>query len=153
MKERLPADEQGSVAELAAKLSLDDVIALSVNRDASMAANFAGQRREIPTDARVLAICGNLHARTEAHARGDSPTKQLWPSFAAVLKRDQPNWRVESINVRAFSGEYFNSGKVNKIGARPIDSIALRHTPNADYGYELDLPQATVATFLQTPKN
>lgn len=139
--------------EIAAKLSFDDIVALSVKRDATMAANFAAERQRLSRDGKILAICGNLHARTLDHAAADSPIKKFWPSFAAVLKRDHPNWRVESINVRAFSGEYFNDGKVNKIGERPLDKVTFRRTENADFGYELELPKATVATFLQTPTN
>ena len=55
--------------------------------------------------------------------------------------------------MRAFSGEYFNNGKVNKIGERPLEKVAFRRTENADFGYALEVPKATVATFLETPTN
>lgn len=108
---------------------------------------------KLSTKGKVLAICGNLHARTADHAPAESPIKAFWPSFAAVLKRDHPNWQMRSINVQAFSGEYFNGGKVNKFSERPLDKVESRPTPDRDWNWELNLPRATVATFLQpTPQ-
>jgi len=150
-QERLPKDAEGTVAELAAKLSFDDIIALSVERDATMAKHFAAQREKLPTNGKVLAICGSLHARTADHALAESPIKAFWPSFAAVLKRDHPNWQMRSINVQSFSGEYFNGGKVNKFSERALAKVEMRQIANADWDCELNLPRATAATFLQSP--
>ncbi len=149
--ERLPKDAKGSTAELVAKLTPDDIVALSVQRDAAMAKSLSDEHKKWQTRDKVLAICGNVHARTANHAATDSPLAALWPSFAAVLKRDNPQWRVLSINVRLFSGEFFNGGKVNKLGKRPLERVEMRLTPDADWDAELNLPQATAATFLATP--
>jgi len=151
MRERVPKDAQGATADLAAKLSFDDMIALSVQRDAMMANCFAAEREKLPANSKVLAICGNLHARTADHAPADSPLKAFWPSFAAVLQRDHPNWKMRSINVQAFGGEYFNGGKVNKFSARPLDKVEMRQTTKGDWDWELNLPRATTATFLSPP--
>jgi hypothetical protein len=151
MQERLPKVAQRTIAELAAKLSFDDIVALSVKRDAMMANGFAAEREKLPTNCKVLAICGSLHARTADHAPADSPIKAFWPSFAAVLQRDQPNWKMQSINVQAFGGEYFNGGKLNKFSDRPLEKVEIRQTANADWDVELNLPRATAATCLQSP--
>lgn len=150
--ERLPKGAEGTNAERAAKLSFNDIIALSVQRDAMMAKYFAAGRQKLHKNDKVLAVCGNLHARTADHAPADSPTKAFWPSFAAVLKRDHPHWQLRSINVQAFSGKYFNGGKVNKFNERPLAKVEARPTPDADWDWELNLPRATVATFLESPQ-
>lgn len=151
MRELLPKDAEGTVAERAAKLSPADLVALSVGRDAVMARFFADAKSDFPAGDRVVAICGNVHARTANHAPPDSPLKALWPSFAAVLKRDHPDWTLRSINAQPFGGEYFNGGKVNKFAERPLDDVELRQTADADWDAELNLPAATAATFLKTP--
>ena len=135
------------------RLSSDDIVALSMQRDATMAKNFAAEREKLPTKYKVVAVCGNVHARTANHAPAESPMKPLWPSFAAVLKRDHPHWQVRSINVQAFSGEYFNGGKVNKFGERPLAKVEARPTAGGDWDWELDLPRASAATFLDRPAN
>lgn len=152
MMERLPKAAKGGVADRAAKLSPDDIVALSVERDALMTKNFAAEREKLPAKTKVLAICGNVHARTANHAPASSPLKALWPSFAAVLKRDQPRWHVSSVNVQAFGGRYFNGGKVNKFGERPLAKVEARPTTEADWDWELNLPRASAATFLESPQ-
>ena len=52
MMERLPKDAKGSIADRAAKLSPDDIVALSLQRDATMAKNFAAEREKLPTKIR-----------------------------------------------------------------------------------------------------
>jgi hypothetical protein len=100
----------------------------------------------------LLGVCGDLHARTANHAPADSELSALWPSFAAVLKRDHPNWHIHSINVQVFGGEYFNEGKVNKVGERPLAHIEARPCEASDWDWELNLPHATSATFYKTPE-
>jgi hypothetical protein len=78
--------------------------------------------------------------------------KNLWPSFAAVLKRDHPQWQVRSVNVDAFGGEYFNGGKVRKFGERPLAKVEARRTAEADWDWALDLPRTRAATFLVSPE-
>ena len=86
MMERLPKDTEGTIAERAAKLSTDDIVALSRQRDASMA--------EIPCRPgkgscrprrRFSSICGNFHARTANRIPPEHPMAAFWPSFAAKL--------------------------------------------------------------------
>ena len=153
MMERLPKDAKGNIAEQAAKFSPDDITALSLQRDSTMAKNFATERTKLPAKLKVVAICGNVHARTANHAPTKSTLKSLWPSFAAQLKQDQPHWQVRSVNVQAFSGEYFNGGKVNKFTGRPLTKVEARPTADADWDWELNLPRATAATFLASPKD
>ena len=141
MMERLPKDAKGNIADGAAKLSSDDMVALSVERDRAMAKNFAAEWKKLPTECKVVAVCGNLHARTANHAPAESPMKALWPSFAEVLKRDHPQWQVRSINVQALSGEYFNEGKVNKLPERPLAKVEARRTAGGDWDWELNLPR------------
>ena len=95
--------------------SADEMIALSLRRDATMAIRLASERTRLALGAKVLAICGNFHART-ANSRladhlpsipADSPFHKLWPSFAAALANNQPTWRVRSVNVVPHSGGYF----------------------------------------------
>jgi hypothetical protein len=148
---RLPKGAKGGIAEEAAKLSSDDLVAISMMRDAMMAKNFAAEQAKLPAKTKVVAVCGNVHARTANHEVAKSQMKALWPSFAAVLKADHPQWQVRSINVEAFGGEYFNGGKVRKFGKRPIAAIEARATPDAVWDWELNLPTASAATFLETP--
>jgi hypothetical protein len=152
MKERLPKEAKRSIAERAAKLTPDDVVALSVERDATMAKHLAAAREKLPASHKVIALCGNVHARTKNHAPPESPLKPLWPSFAASLQQNHPQWQIRSINVQAFSGEYFNNGQVNKFSERPLAQIEARPTPNADWHWQLNLPRATAATFLVPPE-
>jgi hypothetical protein len=148
---RMPNDKQGSIAEMAAGLTPDDMVAISVARDAAMAERLAAGIDGLGDGEKVLAICGNLHARTADHSPADSPMKPLWPSRAAALVRDHAKWKVRSLNVEAFGGEYFNGGKVNKFKKRPLDRMILRMTPDADWDAKLQLPVATSATFLDSP--
>ncbi len=153
LKERIPKDKQGSIAETAAQLTPDDMVAISVARDAVMAERLAAGTGGLGDGEKVLAICGGLHARTAEHSPADSPVKPLWPSMAAALASQHPEWRLKSLNVQPFSGEYFNGGKVNRFTERPLDGVEFRRTVDADWDAELNLPQATVATFLKTPRN
>ena len=147
----LPKGAEGSVTERAAKLSFEDIIALTVQRDALMAKYFTAEQKKLGTNERVLAICGNVHARKANHAPAESPLRLTWPSFAAVLKQDHPHWQLRSINVQAFGGEYFNEGKVNKFNERPLANVEARRIEKGDWDWELNLPRATAATFLESP--
>jgi hypothetical protein len=151
VKAVLPAGAEGSIAELASQLSPDDMVELSVARDAQMANRLTAEWKKLGTSDKVLAVCGNIHARTANHATDESPLKPLWPSFAAVLKRDQPDSTVRSINLQAFGGEFYNGGKFNRFTARPLDNVEARPTPGTDWDWELNLPSATAATFLRSP--
>jgi hypothetical protein len=145
--------KQGTPGESATLSESERMIALSLRRDAKMAANLADQRGQLGSQAKVLAICGNLHARTASHPAPGNPFVALWPSFAAVLQSNHPTWRVRSVNISPYSGGYFNGGKVNTFAGRPLDEAEARPTPEGDWDLELGLPRATPATFLATPIN
>ena len=118
-------------------------------RDATMAANFKKQRQQFASQSKVLAICGDAHART---ANPYEPDNHYWPSFAAVLQSSQPGQSVNSIDVNPKSGHFFNGGKVNDLGGKPHgEAEAHLLEKNADWNLKLDLPHATAATFLATP--
>lgn len=141
----------------------DDPIALSIERDASMAKNLAEARKG---DAKVLAICGGLHARTlkrQIKEDEDDFLRKLWPSFAASLAGNNPTWKVHSVNVVAHSGGFFAMvsegdeppvAKVHTIRSRRQLKEAEAHAlQGSSWDWELNLPKATPATFLATPSN
>jgi hypothetical protein len=127
-----------------------DAIEFWQRRDATMASNLATQRQQLAPTAKVLGICGNLHARTANHSAADGPLSGLWPSFAAALKSNHADWRVGSINVQPHRGGFFNGGKVNAFGGTPLDRIVTDSERDADWSMELGLPLATPATFFGT---
>jgi hypothetical protein len=143
--------KQGSQEAPASTLEFEQMMAISLRRDAVMASNFADQLRQLAPQTKVLAICGNLHARTANHSTADSQLMALWPSFAAVLQSNDSARRVRSVDIQAHSGGFFNGGKVNVINGPPLDDADLHPTPEGDWDLELDLPHVTPATFLATP--
>jgi hypothetical protein len=147
--ERVPKAEKTGIAEQAAKLSPEDIVAISVQRDATMARNLAADREKLPASCKVVAVCGDLHARTANLAAGG--TKKLWPSFAEMLKRHHAHAQVCSVHVQAFSGEYFNGGKIRQFKNRPLADVEAGPILNGDWDWELNLPRATAATFFDRP--
>lgn len=127
--------------------------ALGLKRDAEMADIFSTQRKQIGGKAKTLAICGDLHARTANHYPPDSVPSKLYPSFAANLQTAHPTWRINSIDLNPHVGEFYNSGKINKMTDKPIDEPVARELANQDWNLNLDFPKATAATFLTTPSN
>jgi len=148
-----------------------DEIAASLRRDAKMASNLMAERSRLAPNSKVLAICGNFHARTSnpASAQNESDkqagdlTGKLWPSFAARLRSDLAGRRVCSVSVMPHSGGYFamtttDDGKtsvgVQTIrGPRKIEEAEAHPLDNEPWDWELNLPHATPATFLTPPKN
>jgi hypothetical protein len=139
----------------------DDLIALSVERDVSMAKNLAKARKG---DDRVLAICGGLHARTlkrQVPEDADDTLRKLWPSFAASLAANNPTWKVRSVSVVAHSGGFFAMvsegdeppvAKVHMIRSkRQLKEAEAHALRDSSWDWELNLPKATPATFLATP--
>ena len=120
-------------------------------RDAGMARNFEAQWKRLAPKAKVLAICGGLHARTANHPTPDESLSDLWPSFAANLQRAYPAKRVRSIEVTPQRGGYFNSGKVNPFNGALLSEAKTRHRLTDDWDLELGLPLGTPATFLTSP--
>jgi hypothetical protein len=49
--------------------------------------------------------------------------------------------------VQAFGGQYFNGGKVRTFAHKPLVKIEARPTNQTDWDWQLNLPQATAATF------
>jgi hypothetical protein len=118
-----------------------------------MAKIFAMQRRQIGGTAKTLAICGNVHARTANHSSPDNPLALLWPSFAADLQTAHSTWQINSINLDQYSGQFFNGGKVNRVGGQPIEEAQAHSIDNSDWNLQLGLPKVTPVTFLATPSN
>jgi hypothetical protein len=145
--------QPGAQGEPESKSESERMMADNLRRDADMASKLAEQLRQLPAKARVLAICGNLHARTANRTALEVMGIALWPSFAAVLQSNQPARRVLSINIEARSGGFFNGGKVNTINGPPLDEADLHPTPDGDWDLELGLPHATPATFLPASGN
>lgn len=158
------AEMAGDIARLSnQKANEDDLLAFSVRRDENMARNLARARTG---EAKVLVICGGLHARTfnpalKENAGGDNTLRKLWPSFAAALARGNPTWKVRSINVRLHGGGFYAMvaegskppvGKVNTIPSNGKLKEAEAHAlQEREWDWELNLPKATPATFLATP--
>jgi len=120
-------------------------------RDASMASHLVKQHRLVATPSKILAICGGSHARI-ANKRPQMPEfKQLWPSFAAILQRDNPQWNVGSINIELHEGGYFSYGRINELHGPKIEKMEMRRIDDGDWNWELHLPRATPGTFLAPP--
>ena len=117
-------------------------------RDAGMARNFSAQWQRLAPDAKVVAICGGLHARTTNHSTPDGQMADLWPSFAANLQRVYPGKHIRSIEVLPQRGSSFNGARVNSFTGALLAEARTRHRPTDDWDLELGLPFATPATFL-----
>jgi hypothetical protein len=139
--------------ETDAPLSPDDIVSLSRTRDAAMARYLESGRRKLAAGAKILAISGNLHARTASRVPASHPLAAFWPSFAANLAGYDPKLQVRSMNIQAFGGEYFNEGKVQSFSPRRMERVKFARTRKSDWDAELDLPTASAATFVQPPKD
>jgi hypothetical protein len=126
-------------------------LAFTRKGEEQMAADLAAPARPLEPRSRVVAICGNIHARTANHAQLGDLLSSLWPSFAAALQRAHPDWRVRSIDVRPHAGACFTDGNVQPFGGPPLDRAEARPTPDGDWDLELHIPRSTPATFLATP--
>ena len=115
-----------------------------------MASHLASQLRNLSPHPKILAICGGLHNRTENNAEFPE-IKVFWPTFAAVMKRDNSSWKIGSINIKCHSGGFFNGGKVNKFFGRHLDQAEVHPSIETGYDWELNLPHGTPATFLSPP--
>ncbi|AGA28453.1 hypothetical protein [Singulisphaera acidiphila] len=130
----------------APQLTAEDGIALWRARDAAMAANLLRETKSLKTTSKILAVCGNLHARVTNDMQ-DPDLSKLWPSFAGMLKQGQPAWRVSSVNIEFYRGAFFNEGKVRTIQGRPLEHAVVRSADQTGWNLELSLPEATPATF------
>ena len=112
-----------------------------------MAANVLRETKSLKPTEKILAICGNLHARVTKDEH-DPMLSKLWPSFAEKLKQGRPSWRVNSIDIEYYSGGYFNEGKVQSIRKRPLERAVIRSASQSGCSLEWSLPVATPATFV-----
>lgn len=118
-------------------------------RDEWMARNLLAQRDRHCPGGKVVAICGNLHARVAPGRFG----RRYWPSLAGWLRQFQPQLAVHSVKVIFHTGAFFNMG-VRRILPRflPWNAPArIRAPKRRGYTLELQLPRATPATFLSPP--
>jgi len=146
---------------------LPDEMELAVWHEKSMASRLAHERDKLAPQAKILAICGNIHARTSNTCREGSPfgfptghpVMKIWPSFAAAVQMDQPTWQVRSIRIEPHSGSYFAAVSTDqdptpRAGVHSIRSkkqvAEATAQPLIDeyWNWSLDLPTATAATFL-----
>jgi erythromycin esterase-like protein len=149
----------------------EDATAAWMQRDAKMAAILMAERSRLAPNSKVLAICGNFHARTSNNElapehpdkEADDALEKLWPSFAARLCSDLAGRQVRSINVVPHSGGHFgmtqsDDGKIS-VGVETIRSMHKIEDAEAQpldmqcWDWELNLPRATPATFLTPPNN
>jgi hypothetical protein len=126
------------------------------DRDYWMARNLLDQWPRACPAAGVIAICGNLHARLRPvelpFERFWHLGDRLWPSFAGWLQLERPELRVHSVLVAFAGGSAYFNGAIHKIGpVRPPGSQPRLRAPLPEYTLELELPEATPATFLTPP--
>jgi hypothetical protein len=145
LRSRIQKKQTGKAG--APDLTDDDIIADWRERDAQMASNILKAAKSFKATNKILAICGNLHARTTNDVQEPMLAK-LWPSFAGALKLRQPAWRVSSVNIEFYSGAYFNNGKVQTIPNRPLEHPEVRSAGQTAWDLVLSLPAARPATLL-----
>jgi hypothetical protein len=131
-------------------LMSDESLALWRENDAAMASNLLRETESLKSADKVLAICGDLHARTKRDAT-DPFASKFWPSFATMVKQGQPARRASSLCVAFSRGAYFNEGKVQTIRGRPIERAEVRSADQTGWDLVLSLPEASPATIL-SPK-
>ena len=128
------------------------------DRDDYMARNLLEGWSRLPAGAKVVGICGSLHARLAPEQgvgrllrKAVSGGQQLWPSLAGWVRQHQPALRAGAVEVRFASGGYFNMGE-KTIYARPGSRTGAWTAPAGPaYTLALWLPRATPATFLSPP--
>jgi hypothetical protein len=123
----------------------EDVITVWRERDTAMASNMLREAKSFRATNKILAICGNVHARTTNEMQEPMLSK-LWPSFAGILKQRQPAWTVRSVNIEFCGGAYFNDGKVQTLPKRPLEHPVVRSAGQTGWDEVLSLPMARPAT-------
>jgi len=101
----------------------------------------------------VIAVCGNMHSRVVRRSRPEDWSHALWPSFAAALGEQNPQWAVRSVNVVFRAGTFYNMA-VRTLGDpnhSPLPAPMLVARPDSEHTLELHLPQSTAASFLAPP--
>ena len=79
-------------------------------RDRQMARNLVSQRQKLCPNGKVIAICGNLHARLANHTTPDNWLHSFWPSFAAVLQQDNSAPHHQTRSTSCFHGGTTSTG-------------------------------------------
>ncbi len=166
-----PAGAKQPAEKPALQAAAEDPTKLFIARDAAMAARLAKERMRLDHDAKVLAICGNFHARTSRRAApqgaGADPgadfASKLWPSFAAALAKQHADWRVRSVHVIPHGGAHYASISTDngppRAGIHPIrsrrhfDAAEARLLSDDEFDAELNRPRSTPATFLAPPSS
>jgi hypothetical protein len=136
----------------------DQVAQQWADRDGWMARNLLEAWTHLPADAKVVGICGSLHARLVSEQglgrmlrKAVSGGQQLWPSLAGWVRQQQPALQVGAVEVRFAEGEYFNMGQ-KSIFTRPTARTEPWTQPvGPAFTLALWLPRATTATFLSPP--
>lgn len=119
-------------------------------RDRRMARRLLDQWDSACPGARVVGVCGDLHARLADVGPVPRSDEPLWPSLAACLRELRPDARLHTVRVMFAAGSYYNDG-IRTIGDEVSDHdqcAAFRSVPSGLYTAELRLPTATPATFL-----
>lgn len=131
----------------------DQPFAEWAERDAFMARNLAAQRSRLCPNGKIIAVCGNMHSRVARRSRPDDWSHALWPSFAAVLGEQNPQWAVRSVNIVFQSGTFYNMAvrSLDNPNRLPLSAAALIADPNSEHTLELHLPRAMAASFLAPP--
>jgi hypothetical protein len=128
------------------------------DRDRWMARNLLEDWSRLPAGAKVVGICGSLHARLAPEQglgrllrKAVSGGQQLWPSLAGWVRQQQPALLAGAVEVRFAAGGYFNMGE-KAIFTRPsARSEPWTQPAGPTYTLALWLPRATPATFLAPP--
>jgi len=131
----------------APKLTDEDMLVYWRERDATMASNVLNEAKSLKATNRILAICGNIHARTTNDMR-QPMLSGLWPSFAGILKQRLPARHINSVNIEFYSGAYFNNGKVQTFPKRPLEHPVVPSAGQIGWDLVLGLPMARPATLL-----
>ncbi|MGI9148966.1 MAG: hypothetical protein ACR2IK_20860 [Chloroflexota bacterium] len=136
----------------------DELAQRWTDREGRMAHNLLEGWSRLPAGAKMVGICGSLHARLAPDKsvarllrKAASGGQQLWPSLAACVRQQQPSLVAGSVEVRFATGGFFNMGQ-KTIYARPGARAAAWTAPASPaYTLALWLPRATPATFLSPP--
>jgi hypothetical protein len=135
----------------------DQLMRVWADRDHFMAQNLAAQWTALCPETKIVAICGNLHARTvetlplAARQAMDRQGERWWPSFANWAEQGDPGKIVRSVNVVFHAGEMFNMGVRSLQGRTPLGEPELGPAAESGHSLSLHLPRGTAATFLQPP--
>ncbi|HLZ28867.1 MAG TPA: hypothetical protein VKV73_16240 [Chloroflexota bacterium] len=128
------------------------------DRDDWMARNLIDAWTHLGPDAKVVGICGSLHARLVPEQglgrmlrKAVSGGQQLWPSLVGWVQRHQPTVLAAAVEVRFATGAYFNMGQKTIFTRPTARTEPWTQDVGPAYTLALWLPRATSATFLSPP--